>query len=332
MASKIDKYIRHTFNDVHGRVLSLLLNRHRSDFATRKSSNSKLKGWQAVLLGFQQLPQFSHPQPIPIDRCNSSLVLGPKGQPILNLRIDRIETGQTSGRSTRYEVPLIVKATQRTYYQAVFDAIDDPKRLRGSMILYDTRKKQWRVCLTCEKSDPAPANVDPDKTIWCWPSSQWPWMFYVDGQSRWLGHSAAKVRHNRERVLLHRWSCNAHYRAVNHNGRGHGRGRAIREFKKVERRWTGFCKWFNQEAVDTLVALAVDRGCGRIVILPSDSLNDLLSMAGKVPGRRDASSWPYHQFAKKLNDKCAQLKIEVLIQTSFSKPKTAQREETERVT
>ena len=81
----------------------------------------------------------------------------------------------------------------------------------------------------------------------------------------------------------------------------------------LKTRWKDFVKSANQQLVHDVIAMCVEKGCGRLVYFrPIGPMvgNRFLFRVGKVPEKRDNTGWDWGQVEKLLADKCHQLGID----------------------
>ena len=322
-SKELNRLIRRTCADafpaVHSRVLTLKLNTLTKDFTKHKASKGRLPGHSAVLLYHQERPSATRPQPIPFDRQNVGFIPPEKrgGNYRLSMRLSRVGdrvvsppdvvTLRCQGKGVRSQVAILKRIVSGEY------------EFCGSQLVYSRAKGKWFAQIAYRMPRPEKSKLDSTRTAILRPRKSWPWTFWAPGQRRskpggW-GRYVAPVRKG---VIMQRWQRRANYKQAGHANKGHGRTRAGAGPQwKLQQSWKNFAKRVNQSITTEVVERCVAAGAGRLIyVQPDDDFAEtrFLGMAGKVPGRRDASGWPWFQVATFLKYKCQEKGIELVVE------------------
>lgn len=300
------------FPEVNVRTRGLLTNAWQSLLSSRKASSGSLPGWVSILFGFESVPSFHRPQPIPFDKDNARLLMV-DGQCVVRVRLDRDEV---SGKSTVDDLPLLLNKRKSRQARVVVDRLlDGEYAWKGSNIIFDRGK--WFVALCYEMpAKTACETLDANRILFVRPGKNSPWRVRIGNESWRFGGDGSHVVHARRAIQGERNSRQQHYRWAGSSQKGHGRSRAASVWTKLASRWKDFTKRYNSEITRQLIRICVSRGCGRIVFLqPNDRIRNsrFLTTAGNSP--RSSSSWDYFQFGTMLASKCESVGIE------YGKPK-----------
>lgn len=288
------------FPDVNVRTRGLLTNAWQSLLGSRKAATGSKPGWVAILLGYESLPSFTRPLPIPFDHDNAKLMKD-GSRYVVELRIERLAD---SGKSVVERCELMLRKRKSASVRAIMDRIlDGQYKWKGSNLLFDRGK--WFVVICYEMPAVKSVALNPDKTLFVRPGRMNPWRVMIGGESWNFGGNGVHVEHARRAIIRERNSRKQHYRWAGSNQKGRGDKRAMAVWTKLHSRWRDFTKRYNHEVTRQLINLAKSRGCGRIVYLqPKDRIRSsrLLSRCGNDD--RSSMLWDYFQFGSLLAAKC----------------------------
>lgn len=294
------------FPGVHVRTRGLLTNAWQSKVNTRKAASGSLPAWVSILFANESLPSFTRPQPIPFDRDNAEL-FERDGKIYLRLRIERLSE---SGKSVVEDCELILNRRKTASARATVNKIIKGEYVwKGSNLVFDHGK--WYAALSYSMPIKQRPEVDVNKVLIVRPGKKSPWRVTLLNGSFRQGGDGRNIEYARRAIQRERNERSTHYRWAGSNQKGHGRRRAEEVWTKLSSRWRDKSKRYNNEVTRTLVTLAINLGCGRIIYCqPKDSDRDsrYLSIAGK--DERSKMTWDYSQFGTMLASKCEQEGIE----------------------
>ena len=308
------------FRDLNLRPLVLIQNAVLNKIKTRKASNGNLPGWVAILLHNESIPSSTHPQPIPFDKANAE-ILPPAidGERFkLKLRIDRFDRpGKKTGGSNEDCIELLTNRRGiRQHAETLRKIVVGDYDFCGSSLQWHKAERKWYALICYRMPVGEREALDKNETAVLHPGRKDPWMIWHGDNWRYLGGRGDYVGTARRRLLTSRWARQENYRHAGSSTKGHGRGRALLAIEHLTQGWKNFVKTCNHNITSAAVKHCVRDGIGRLVYLqPAGDKRDsrFLSNAGKVPGRRDASSWDWHQVASMLAYKCKEAGIELEI-------------------
>jgi hypothetical protein len=188
---------------------------------------------------------------------------------------------------------------------------------KGSKIAWHSSERAWYVKLGYQLPKAEPIAADPDRVAYLVPGRDRPWYLWDGGWPKYIGGTGRHVAHVRRQLLTQRWSRQASYRVASSAGKGHGRKRAYEsKTEALRHRWLDFVKTANEAMVVDVLAYCRQRGIGRVVYfqpVAAKREKRFLAMAGKVPGKRDATLWDFFQAGKILRDKCTEVGVQVQV-------------------
>jgi hypothetical protein len=307
---------------VHVRVLTLAMNLVLVKMKSTKSVKSAYASWMRSLAGDGEFPMSSQPQPIPFDTQsapNNSPLLPPTkddGDWRLQLRFDRVTTeGKKTASST---VDVLTLRTRGKHCAServkLWKLATKEWKFCGSTLAFQESTGEWFVNLCYrEKAMPEKPQLDPAKTAILWARKNRPWVLVTKGRVFRLGNStAACIQHVRRSLIYHRLGIRGAYRSSANSG--HGWSRWGKRLQKLMQRWKDFVKTSNQQAIAELDRIVREHGIGKVVYMqPTGVFGEgaFLATAGKVPGKRDASSWDWAQVGTLLHRKSEVSGVEV---------------------
>lgn len=302
------------FPHMHSRVIVLLLNTINGNIRSRKSADTAWPWWQRVLTCHERPPVATKLQPIPFDYANSKLEKGTDGLLLVMLRVWRLEKekGKQVAKSEDHLIHLRPLMRHRGFREAVNKLLSGEWRFRGSELVCDSDGR-WFVHL-CYQTPKRESKLDPNRTAYLIAGRNRPLLLKLPGQrARPIGYSGDNVGRTRQRLLTSRWERQENYRTAGRATRGRGRRRALLPVEKLSNAWRDFCKSHNQQSAAEVVKRLESANCGSLVwITPRDGSAKRLETAGKIPGRRDSSSWPWFQLKSCLNNKGQEFGFQVV--------------------
>jgi len=318
------------FPEISRTTITLVMDLEQKRLQSRPAAFGSFPSWMRILADDGGFPNSSQAQPIPFSSRSCRLVPPQQDGEMWRffVKADRqpgddrpghcpetefiLETAQRGGKSHRDR-----KLASQT---AILEKIAAGEcKLCGSSIVRDKRTKALFAHVAYRKKAGATTmpDLDPKLTIVLMPGRRRPWLLRIDGRTRWVVRDGNFVAHKRRCYLTDRWSYQESYRfAASSSRKGHGEPRALFRLDKLRRGWTAFVKSFNHVVAHRTVDACVAEGVGRLVyIQPRGDKRDtrFLFTAGKVPGRRDATGWDWHQVQAFLAYRCKAKGIELVV-------------------
>ena len=301
------------FPGLHCRCLVLALQKIRGNVTGKKSTATPaLKWWQAILLDHDRRGNSRHPLPIPFDLANCEILpCDTKGRIEMRVRVDRISvTGKKNAISTVHEFKLKTGGKRWQYAKLAHECAAGRHKLRGSQLWYSARDKKWFACLTIDKPEAEAVELDPELAVILRPGKHCNWRLRIKGATRTVAGRGNHVANVRKSVLLQRWSRQEGYRYAPKR-KGRGIKKALAPLYKLQKRWNNFTRRLNDELTATVLALAIERGAGKIMLIGGDPRRRLAT-AGKIEGREDSTGWPWYQVEQLLEQKANRVGVEVV--------------------
>ena len=291
-------------------TVSLIWSAWASELTTRKSSRGSIKGWAAILLFSEQVPTFTKPLPIPIDK-SSALKKAPivvDGENyFLNIAIER------DGKTIRDSCQLMInKRKARSTKAIVKRIVSGEYDFRGSKLVY--QKGKWFVSIAYEMPEQEAVSLNKDSVIELIPAVKSTWILRKNGKPWRAFGRGVHVTRFRSAIQNERWTRQEHYRWAGSNAKGHGSKRAKAAFTKLSSRWRNFTKNYNNEVTRKIVDKCIENKIGKIVFhQPKDGRRDNLFLAKSGKHEKSRMTWDWFQVGTMLKYKAAEYGIEVEI-------------------
>ena len=300
------RIVSHVFPDIACRTRVLAEKRWRDTLSKRKSSRGSLPGWVAILFSCEAQPSFTHPLPIPFDKCSGKGFRKDKeGNYWLDIRVERLGERVNFNDSLQ----LMLNRRKARHTRVIVDkVISGDYDFKGSMLKLDDRTGKWFVLLSYS-SPPESYTVDPGKEIHLVPGKSSPWVvFTVKGLLRdaWrCGGSGRHVTYFRGQLQANRWARQEQYRWAGSVQKGRGARRAKAVWPKRSSRWRHFTKKYNEIVAKRIVEVAVSRGIGTVVYhQPKESQRDKCFLFKSGRESRSSMTWDWFQMKSLLASKC----------------------------
>lgn len=304
--------ITRAYPEIHGRVLSLELQRRVKTLNEMKAAYGNLAGWMAVMLYRQGAPSFEHPLPIPIDKKHSRIERPDEpGKPYkLVVHGDRLEGTGKQCTSTEDVFELVTQTKRASKIMPILTrVIAGEYDYCGSNLYFDDRDGKWYLLLCYRRTKLAKQSAGTGGVAYLYAGTRHCWRFRSHGRTRSIhGWSGRHVEHVRRICLQQRWGRQDGYRYAGSANKGHGRNRAMTPFFRLSKRWKDFVKTDNHTMTRrVLEACLLDDVHTLVYCQPRDAFADtrLLARAGKVEGRHDSTGWDWHQVLAMLKYKAA---------------------------
>ncbi len=305
------------FPHCNSRTLVLAMNKWRETVCKRKAASGSLPGWVSILFGYESMPSFTRPLPIPFDTRNSTLFRDGK-HVSLSLRIERLPHSDKLAKPSVLEtVSLMLDRRKARSQRAIIERIIDGEyEFKGSSLVLDKRTGKWFASISYAMPRASSAEaLNKDWTMTLWPGKRRPWCVLDQcGQHSGrfkIGGRGEHVVAFRQRIAKERIERQQHNRWAGANTKGHGRRRAEEIWTKLSSRWKNFVQRYNHEMTTRLVRLCVRKGIGRMrYAQPDDTLRERLFLTNAGTTSRTASSWEYSQVKTMLSYKCQEAGIE----------------------
>ena len=324
--------------NLHSRVVTLLTNTVVQTIKSRKAAKGNLSGWMAILLDHEGRPASIHPQPIPFDVQNSTLIAPTEkgGKYGMSLRTYRYALpGKSRCKSEEHTFTILTHRRKTRSQQLILSRIcDGTYKFCGSNLLY--QKGKWFIALAYEMDVKEPAVGDAVAVLRPGRYNTHPvrkgrprlWVLQIGNRKIRIGGTGSHVGGMRDHVVGKRLAYQEHYRHASSARKGHGRKRALKGMRQWHFRqaWTGFVKRANQNMTTRVRKLCQEHGVGKVVYLqPVGEKKDsrFLSRAGKIEDREDSTGWDWHQVAALLNYKLKDCGIELEVRKA-GEPKSPQ--------
>ena len=305
---------------VNDRCVQLVLSIQRKELF-KPSSKGVIPRWVRILADDGEFPSSSSPQPIPFDRKNSGIIVPTSdgGDFQLRVRVDRIARVGKKALSTQDVVCLGTRGKKGIRQREILWKIAQGREyvFCGSQLVYKETKRKWFAHIAYRIKKEVKPELDSGRVAFLRPAKKRPWWLRIAGYHHYLGGKTGKfVAHVRRQLLTDRWDREEGYQYAGSAARGHGRTRALGRIPMLKTRWKDFVKSANQQLAHDVIAMCVEKGCGRLIYFrPIGSMveNRFLYTAGKVPEKRDNTGWDWGQVEKFLSEKCHQLGIDFTV-------------------
>lgn len=323
-APSIYRIISGRFRSMHTRTIVLLQN-----LITKRITGKDCDGvwnlWQSVLACRQGQPGCERDQPIPFDKVSSTLPVrvddrdkrglrGSKWRFDVTLAREEVD-GERNCASIHETFTVLAKGSG----EAIISRIANGEyAFRGSQIFYSQSSRKWFATL-CYAMPAHESHSPGNGTMVLRPGLKAPWKIRARGRSDFRGGYGRHVTATRRRLLTDRWTGQETYRWSGSARRGHGRRRALGPIEKLRNAWRKFVTGYNARLTTEIVRECVQKGIGKLFYCqPAGKRRDtrFLSIAGKIPERRDASLWDWHQIGNMLAWKCKEAGIHLVVRKS----------------
>ncbi len=312
---KVLEEIKSHFPTLNNRCIELAIQLLGKDVINTRSNKGTIPRWMRILSDDGELPSSSSPLPIPFDKRNSGIIVPATDDEDfqLYLHLDRVERpGKKYATSTKQIVRLKTRGDKQT--AILWKIAQGEYEFAHSRLVYQESKNRWFAHISYWKPKIAKPKLDHSRVAFLRPATKQPWWLQIDGYHHYMGGREGRhVAHAREQLLTSRWSRREAYRHASAARTGHGRDRAIGKIHLLKTRWHDFVRTANQQLVKDVVAKCLETNCGRLVYFQpvGDKRNSrFLHNAGKVPGRKDNTSWDWYQVQKLLARKCDEVGID----------------------
>lgn len=308
------------FATVHTQVLTML-----QQGITKRLSGKDCEGvwsmWMAILSNRQGRPSAERSQPIPVaPKYMADLVEVDRGRFRTAVEVSRVPRDGRCSLGVRDEFEFIAKGGGYSIAKRIESG---EYRKRGAKLVYNRDKRKWFVVISygmpvasVAKPGDGVALIVPGR------AGRVPFEFmHLSGEGsyrRWVcrGGRGAAIEAARRRLLTSRWTEQETYRWAGAARKGHGRKRALGPIEILRNRWRNLVTTYNRNVAAEVVRECVQRKVGTLIYYqPTGDMRDnrFVSLAGKVPGRRDSTLWDFHQLGVRLAEKCAAVGIELRI-------------------
>ena len=302
------------------RAVTLLTHKWKSTVESRKAAKGNLPGWAAILLGNENIPTFTRPQPIPFDASSCSTAGFTKaeknGKTVYQLHVS---VERANGRRVTDTVNLRFR---RGMVAKIERLTSGEWKWKGSFIHFDGRK--WYALISYELPPAEPVVLDADKTIHLIPGKRCPWVLVGDSVKPWrrFGGDGKQAERFKEALLRKRDGRSDTYNWASSSMKGHGRKRAIAAFKKLCSRWKDFTNTYNLRAAKKVAEVCRQRAIGNVVFhQPEDDeakqalwLSQAGLVAPKRRGRRQMT-WDWGKMAKHLQEQAGKdLGVNIIVE------------------
>jgi hypothetical protein len=319
------EYVTRSYPGVHIRPAGLAMNLVMARLTGDKATKSAFPRWMLMLSDDGEYPSSSRPQPIPFDVKNSEVIppLDNNGDFHVKLRITRIPTQGGGNAKSTVDVLKIQTKGQRCASQTakLWKLVTGEYALCGSSLVFRESTGEWFVHICCDVPKAEKPPLDPDKTAVLRPGRHQPWFLRSSSYTAYVGGRTGRhVSHVRKQLLTQRWGRQEGYRHAGSARKGHGRRRALGKLPLLQNRWKDFVKTANQQLAKEVIDRCIANGAGQLIYCqPTEGTTRFLHNAGKVPGRRDATSWDWYQVGSILAFKCKEVGIELKVRKSGEK-------------
>ena len=323
------RIISHEFPDIACRTRVLAEKRWRDTLNKRKSSSGSLPGWVAILFSCEAQPSFTHPLPIPFDKCSGSGFRKDKEKNYwLDVRVERLGDRENFDDSLQ----LMLNRRNARYTRGIVDkVISGDYDFKGSMLKLDDRNGKWFVLLSYT-SPPVSHIVDPSKKIHLVPGKNSPWVAFTTKsglRDAWrFGGSGRHVTYFRSQLQANRWGRQEQYRWAGSVQKGRGSRRAKAIWTKLSSRWRHFTKKYNEIVATRVVEVAVSRGIGTVVYhQPKESQRDKCFLFKSGRDKKSPMTWDWFQMKSLLASRCEACGVN--FETAVTKQSEEEEEEAE---
>lgn len=316
----IRKVLSERFPDVHSRVRELLQNITLKRL-TGKSTDGSWSCWQSILSGRQGRPSTVNDFPIPFDKQSCTPLVEDGKNYKLTIRLTREPREGKAGASIEDEFSIKARGNAATVAKRIMSG---EYQFKGSQIIYNRNRRKWFALLCYDMGPPKVPALDIRKTAVLRPSRHVPFQFrFPGGRRTWIAGRGEFVPAIRKKLLTHRWSRREKYKYAANGAKGHGRRRNERNLQPFTKKWTNFCRTLNHTIANRCVKFCLEHDIGKLVYWMPDggpnagklSQKRFLSAAGKVPGRRDSTNWPWSMLEGILRSKCQQHGIQLEVRS-----------------
>lgn len=322
---------------LHSRCRTLIVNEFMQKLYSQPSGVvRKLKLWQAICLGKEQIPTARSRMPLPFDRQNATLVMV-DDKPHLKLRLARVEMeGRSRAISQNDEITIELRRKQRPkesgevrdkFADLVREAAEGGRKWCGSQLTWHRKKRKWLVDLVIEADPLPPIQGSATARLFSPEAGSAAWKLEVNGRTHSIGRTR-QVEYTRRTIR----GMKADARAIEGYGsakagrgsNGHGRAKSIRLFTRITGRWDGITRSFNSQVVASVLVYAARYGI-EVLKYERPGAKSVLESAGYVIG--ETPDWPMFDFEEKLKRKLSARGVSVV----FLGVNESQTEEVEKV-
>lgn len=329
----IYRFVVTNWPDLHTRVVALTLNRLQQLVGSTKSAKGNWPGWHSWLLFRQQIPVFTSPCPLAIDKANCYLEApkmvdagaccdSPKKVDAGNKPTKRVVDAGSTGHHTlhcvlsREDQPGKKMMKGVTYHLSIWDKgrkMLSRRQMLARIAAGDVTFcgsqlfiKDGKLFAALAYKLPKPALIAGEGTAIVYPMPNRPFGMRAEGRTWRIGGDGRVIGVVRRQLMGQRWSRQQTYRTSATSARkGHGRKRAMDKVFILSNRWRNFVKTYNRNMAIEICRRAVAMKCGVVVLSKRCDESRWLSRAGKFD-RRDKSGWDWFGLEKALRDKAVE--------------------------
>lgn len=319
LAKEIYRFAVTNWPDVQTRVVTLTLNRLQQLVGSSKSAHGNWPAWHSWLLFRQQIPMFTSPCPLAIDKANCYLE-SPKdrdGSHVLHCTLSREDqAGKKTKKGIIFHALIWDRGKQMRSRRIVLERIAKGEvTFCGSQLFIKDRKLFIALAYKQEK----PKRVAGEGTAFVAPMPNCPLRMRANGRTWRVGGDGRVIATVRRQLMAQRRSRQQTYRTAATSARkGHGHHRGLDKVTILSNRWRDFVKTYNRNMAVDICKRAVALGCGVVVLSKRNDDSRWLSKAGKFD-RRDKSGWDWYGLEKILRDKAVEFGLEVQIHAKKEK-------------
>ena len=317
ISSTIRAEIRSYYPEINSRCVELAVQVLGRRMFSMKSSKGAMPRWMRIVADDGELPSSSSPLPIPFDSGNSEIIvpLTDDDDFRLRVRLDRIERPEQKYATSTQDVCTLKTKTKSAASQTaiLWQIANGEFQFSGSNLVYQESRDKWFAHIYYQAKKGSTPELVPERTAFLRPARLRPWWLRINGYHHYVGGRSGKpVAYVRQQLLTDRWSRQEAYQNASSARKGHGKDRAFGRLYKLQNRWKDFVKTSNHQLAQQVVAKCVESKCGKLIYFqPKGSIREsrFLHTAGKLPDRRDNSSWDWSQVQRILSYKCRQVGI-----------------------
>ena len=311
--------------ELHTKVVTLMLNKLSSLMSGgKKSAKGAFPGWHSVILFRESIPSSIHPLPLPFEspkagakskNGNAKLMLPESNKEshrlILSLAREEVP-GKKIKPSVKFDCAIWDLGRNMVSRRVTLSKIASGEyQLKGSQLCF----KRGKLFAQLAYEIPDATKIDLKGTAIVSPGRKHPVLFKLPEKSgsHWLCGDGRVVGEVRRRLMNQRLSRKWSYRQnPTSNSKGHGRDRGIEKVTKLSRRWRDFVSTLNKNIAAALVKQCLRHEVGVVILGRPKKDSRFLSNVGN-DSRYDVTSWDWYGLEKRIQDKCNEFGITVIV-------------------